>query len=103
MESDATMSPIDRMLGVMLESWDQKYSFEVDRVAKKGVFKRGPVTINAEEKPDGLILITVLRDGTVFSKTASPEEAADSITSVIVHLLDDEMRPAPKKWWKFWN
>jgi hypothetical protein len=103
MESDAILSPIDTMLGVMLVSWKQKYSFEVDRVNKKGVFKRGPLTINAEENPDGQILITVLRGGTACSKTAPPEEAANSITSIIVDLMDEEIRLASKKWWQFWK
>lgn len=103
MESDSTLSPIDTMLGIMLESWEHKYSFDLDRVARKAVFKRGPVTVNAEERPDGQIFITVLREGTAFSKTATPEEAAKSITAVIVDLMDQEAQAVAKKWWQFWK
>lgn len=109
MESNGELMPIETMLAIMLDSWNQKYSFDLDRVTRKAIFKRGPVTINAEEKPDGLIFITVLRGDFASTKTASPEEAAKSITTIIVDVMDKELehyREAErvrKRWWQFWK
>lgn len=52
------LTPIDEMLAILLETWEKRYAFQLDRATKKAEFRLGQITIHAEEMPDGSICVS---------------------------------------------
>ena len=77
--------PIDRMLGVLLETWDHRYAFEVDRERQLALFTRGGMQAGA-----GVVegeLIRVAYESAPHEVTeefcTTPEQAAALIDAIM--------------------
>jgi hypothetical protein len=49
--------PIDEMLGILLETWDHRYAFDVDRERQLALFTRGGMQAGAGVVQGGLIRV----------------------------------------------
>lgn len=50
--------PIDQMLGILLETWQHRYTFDVDRERQLVLFMRGGMQASAGQLQGGLIRVT---------------------------------------------
>src|SRR5262245_21302293 len=50
-------SPIDHMLGILLETWEHRYAFDVDREQQVALFTRGGMQAGAGVVEGGLIRV----------------------------------------------
>jgi hypothetical protein len=102
------ITPLDQMLGLMLETWNNRYAFNVDRGARKAEFTRGDFTVRAEEAEDGMIRVSLTHDGKLFTKVGKPIDCAKEIEVLLFSEAGsppNSVRPqAPSRpWWKFWS
>jgi hypothetical protein len=49
---------LDEMIGILIESWNHQYTFEIDRDRRFARFSRGGMQASAAEVADGLIHVT---------------------------------------------
>ena len=99
--------PLDEVMGVLLESWGQRYRFEFDRVQRVITFDRGDMIAGAGEVADGLIRVAYeSAPGEVVEEFCTPSQAAALIEAVMARTaLCRVASPATKvrPWWKFWG
>ncbi|MDB5325723.1 MAG: hypothetical protein JWM57_1292 [Phycisphaerales bacterium] len=77
-----TLAPLDQVLGTLLETWGQRYRFEMNREQRLLLLSNPPdIEVGAKELPDGRIHV-------VFQ--SSPDETAEEFCSVdrAVRLID---------------
>jgi hypothetical protein len=60
--------PIDQMLGILLETWEHRYAFDVDRERQLALFTRGGIQAGAGVIQGGLIRVAY---------ESSPHEVAE--------------------------
>ena len=102
------MRPIDRMVGEMLETWNKRYAFTVDRAAGKAEFSLAEIKISAEEIEGEMIRISVILDGKLFTKVGGPSDCAREIEMIMFPEGEGTptriRRQTPSKpWWRFWR
>ncbi len=69
-----TFGPLDEVLGTLLETWDQRYRFEMNREERVLLLSKPPDNeVGAKELPDGRIHVVY---------QPSPDETAEEYCSV---------------------
>jgi hypothetical protein len=77
--------PIDQMLGLLLETWEHRYAFEVDRERQLASFTRGGMQAVAGVVEGGLIRVAYesAPHEAVEEFYTTPEQAAALIDAVM--------------------
>jgi hypothetical protein len=77
--------PIDHMLGMLLETWEQHYAFEVNREQQLALFTRGGMQAGAGVVEGGLIRVAYesAPHEVVEEFCTTPEQAAALIDTVM--------------------
>jgi hypothetical protein len=80
----SNFGPLDEMLGVLLETWDHRYAFEMDRERRAVLFTRGAMQAGAGEVSGGLIRVAYeSAPHEVVEEFCTPEQAAELVDRVM--------------------
>src|SRR5262245_42267024 len=77
--------PVDQMLGVLLETWEHRYAFEVDRQRQLAFFTRGGMQAGAGVVEGGLIRVAYESAPHEVAEEfcTTPEQAAALINAIM--------------------
>ncbi len=88
------LGPLDQLLGQLLETWEQRYSFEFDRQQRLILFTRGDMQVGAGEVGGGLIRVAYdSAPEVVTEEFCTPKEAAELIEAI---LFREQLCKVPK-------
>ena len=79
----APLSPLDLVLGALLETWGQRYQFDFDRAKGALVFNRRGFELRASELPTGGICLNFNEAGKQHRVECSVEEAPKVIETLL--------------------
>ena len=87
--------PIDRMLGILLETWEHRYAFEVDRKRQLAFFTRGGMQAGAGVIEGGVIRVAYeLAPHEVAEEFCTTPEQAAALIDVV--LAREQLCRVPK-------
>ncbi|MBV9125705.1 MAG: hypothetical protein JO112_20340 [Planctomycetes bacterium] len=76
--------PLDQMLGILLETWNRRYNFEMDRDRRVALFTGGGMQAGAGEIEGGLIRVAYeSAPHEIVEEFCSPEQAAALIDAIM--------------------
>ncbi len=80
----APFGPLDELLGTLLETWEQRYEFKLDREKRLAHFIRENRQVDVSELSSGELRVTYAGlSGKEVSEVCTPERAAQLVETVL--------------------
>jgi hypothetical protein len=103
-----TFGPLDKLIGCLLETWGQRYTFKCDRERRVAHFTRGEMQAQVDELPAGMLRVTYQHaPNQDASEICTPTEAAALVEAVLfrqqlcrVPMPGAQQQTVQGPWWR---